>query len=191
MKFRDKAIQELRESAELKIRCTEVLPDAIARAAEMLVDCFRAGGKVMLCGNGGSAADSQHIAAEFMGRFKKERPAIPAIALSTNTSTITALANDYGYGVTFKRQLEGLGKRGDVAIGISTSGNSDNVYEALLSAKKMGLSIITMTGKDGGKIAGLADVALKVPSRDTPRIQESHITAGHIICELIEDELFG
>jgi D-sedoheptulose 7-phosphate isomerase len=189
--MKEKIEKYLKETIGVKQELLKNQVDTLSQMAKVLIHCIRSDGKILIFGNGGSAADSQHMAAELVGRFKKERPPIAAIALSTDTSTLTALANDYGYSASFKRQLEALGRRGDAAIGISTSGNSDNVYEALLSAKKMGLKIITMTGKDGGKISGIADVAFKVPSNDTPHIQESHITAVHIVCGLIEDELFG
>ena len=189
-KLQEKIKRILNDSIDVTQRLLDTQVDAIAAIARMITEAVRGGKKLIAFGNGGSAADSQHIVAELLGRFKKERPPIPAIALTTNTSVLTALSNDYGYGVSFKRQLEGLAEEGDVALGISTSGNADNVYEALMSAKQRGLKIVTMTGKGGGKISGLADVALKVPSDDTPRIQESHMVAGHIICELVEDE-FG
>ncbi len=179
----------LKESIDVKKEILKSHIDILVKIADLITKSIKDGKKLIVFGNGGSAADSQHIVAELMGRFKKDRPPIPAIALSTNTSTLTALSNDYGYEVSFKRQLEGLAERGDVALGISTSGNAENVYEALKSAKSMGLKIITMSGADGGKIAGLADYAFKVPSKNTPRIQESHITAGHIICELVEENL--
>lgn len=185
----DKIKQILKESIDVKEELLKTQIGTIAEMAAIIIDGVKKGKKLIVFGNGGSAADSQHIVAEFIGRFKKERPPIPAIALSTNTSTITALSNDYGYEVSFKRQLEGLAEKGDIALGISTSGNAANVHEALQSAKSLGLKIITMTGRDGGKIAKLADVALKVPSKNTPRIQESHITAGHIICEIVEEQL--
>lgn len=187
MKERIKRI--LKESIEVKEELLKTHVDMLLEIADMIIKAVKDGKKVIVFGNGGSAADSQHIVAELIGRFKIERAPIPAIALSTNTSTITALSNDYGYEVSFKRQLEGLASTGDIAIGISTSGNATNVDEALKSAKRLGLKIITMTGRDGGKIAKLADIAFKVPSRNTPRIQEAHITAGHIICELVEDQL--
>lgn len=185
----EKIKQILKESIEVKEELLKSQIDTIVKIVNMIVSAIKDGKKLIVFGNGGSAADSQHIVAELIGRFKKERAAIPAIALSTNTSTITALSNDYGYEISFKRQLEGLAKKGDVALGISTSGNAVNVHEALKSAERLGLKIITMTGKDGGKISKLADIAFKVPSNNTPRIQESHITAGHIICELVEESL--
>lgn len=188
--LKKKAGDILREAVEVKQGLSDACLDAITGIAGLIIKAVKSGNKVILFGNGGSAADSQHIAAEFIGRFKKERPPIPAIALSTNTSIITALSNDYGYQASFKRQLEALASTGDVVVGISTSGNAANVDEALKSARRLGLKIVTMTGEDGGKIVKLADIALKVPSRNTPRIQEAHITAGHIICELVEGELY-
>ena len=189
--MKDRIKSALKDSIKVQEELLASQVDAIERIASLIIDAVRSGGKLLVFGNGGSAADSQHIAAELVARFKRERPSIPAIALPANMSTITALANDYGYDVSFKRQVEGLGRRGDVAMGISTSGNAVNVLEALKLAKEMGLKIVTMTGKDGGKISALADAALKAPSRDTPRIQEAHITAAHIICGLIEDGLYG
>jgi len=160
----------------------------IEKAAGMIIQCLRSGGKILLFGNGGSAADCQHIAAELIGRFQKERRALPAIALTTNTSNLTALSNDYGFETTFSRQVEALGKPGDVAIGISTSGQSSNVINAMRTAKKRGLQTIALSGGDGGMLARIVDAAIVVPSKKTARIQESHITIGHIICELIESE---
>jgi len=158
----------------------------IESAAKKIIAVLKRGGKVIVFGNGGSAADSQHMAAELVGRFKKERRAIPAIALTTNTSSITALSNDYGYDISFKRQLEALGKKGDIAIGISTSGTAKNVNEAVKQAKNTGIETIALSGKGGGKLKGLADLAIIVKSNDTPRIQEAHILIIHILCELIE-----
>lgn len=189
--MKDKASKAIKDSIEVKEKLLRSGVEPIAGAAKMIISAVKGGNKVLIFGNGGSAADSQHMASELIGRFKLERPAIPAIALTANTSTLTALSNDYGYEASFARQLEALAIKGDVVIAISTSGNSANVLSALKAAKKLGLKAITMTGTDGGKIAKLADVALKVPSKDTPRIQESHITAIHIICELVETELHG
>ncbi|MEE8360032.1 MAG: D-sedoheptulose 7-phosphate isomerase [Candidatus Omnitrophota bacterium] len=187
--LREKIKDIINESIEAKKEFLETQVETISSMAGAIIEAVKNGKKLIVFGNGGSAADSQHIVAELIGRFKKERPPIPAIALTTNTSTLTAIGNDYGYSMSFKRQLEGLGNRGDIALGISTSGNAENVYEALMSAKKLGLKIITMTGRSGGKISKLAEVALKAPSDNTPRIQELHITVGHIICELVEDGL--
>lgn len=162
----------------------------IEKASKAIIKSLKRGGKVLVFGNGGSAADSQHIVAELIGRFKKERRPIPAIALTTNTSTISALANDYGYDVTFSRQIEALGTRRDAAIGISTSGNSRNVVEAVKRAKSLGLVTIGLTGGNGGQLKRECDISIVVGSKSTPRIQESHIMIGHIICELIERRLF-
>ena len=159
----------------------------VEKAANAIIQSLEKGGKALIFGNGGSAADSQHMAAELVGRFKKERKALPAIALTTNASTITALSNDYTYGISFKRQVEALGKKNDIAIGISTSGNSANVLEALRSAKELGLATIALTGAGGGKLKDLADIPIIVASKDTPRIQEAHILLIHILCELVED----
>ena len=164
---------------------------SIEKAAGNIIGSLEAGGKVIVFGNGGSAADSQHMVAEFVGRFKKERRAIPAIALTTNTSTITALSNDYGYEISFKRQIEALAKKADIAIGISTSGMAKNVIDALREAKKRGLATIALAGKDGGKIKSIADLAIVVTSNNTPRIQEAHILIIHILCELVENNLSG
>jgi D-sedoheptulose 7-phosphate isomerase len=163
----------------------------IARMAADWTKALGAGGKVLLFGNGGSAADSQHIAAELVGRFARERRSLPAMALTVNTSNLTAIANDYSYEQVFARQVEGLGRAGDVAVGISTSGNSPNVVAALLRAKAAGLVTHAWTGSRGGKCAEVAAVAFKAPSDDTPRIQELHITVGHIVCDLVEEALFG
>ncbi len=165
--------------------------DDIVAAAELIVETFRSGGKVLLCGNGGSAADCQHIAAEFVGRYKMERNALHAVALTTDTSILTALANDYGGGVIFSRQVEALGVEGDVLLAFSTSGTSPNVLKAVESAKKKGMMVIGFTGSKGKKLAGLSDVCIMVDSEDTPRIQEGHITAAHVVCGLVEEELFG
>ena len=191
MKFRDRAIQELRESAELKIRCTEVLPDAIAKAAEMLVDCFRSGGKVMLCGNGGSAADCQHIAAEFVNKFYVQRPALASISLTTDTSTLTSIGNDMSFDDIFSRQVEALGKKGDVLIGITTSGRSPNILKAFEASRKLGVKTIALLGRDGGPAATACDHAIIIPHNTTARIQEMHITIGHILCGCVDAEMFG
>lgn len=159
----------------------------IARVAELLMTSLQQGNKAILFGNGGSAADAQHIAAELVGRFAFERPALSALALSVNTSCITAIGNDYGYDRVFSRQVEALGRPGDVAIGISTSGNSPNVVRAVLVAKKMGLHTIALTGSVGGELKNAVDHCICVPSDETPRIQECHILIGHIISELVEE----
>lgn len=191
MNFRDRAVQELRDSAELKIRCAEALPDAIAKAAMMLVECFRSGGKVMLAGNGGSAADSQHIAAEFVNRFEKDRPALASIALTTDTSNLTSIGNDASFDDIFSRQVEALGRKGDVLIGITTSGKSPNILKAFAAAQKLGVKTIGLLGKDGGPAATACDHAIVVPHKTTSRIQEMHITIGHILCGCVDAEMFG
>ena len=169
----------------------ETLKTAVATAVEKIVACFQAGGRVYFCGNGGSAADAQHLAAEFSGRFYFDRPVLPADALHCNTSYLTAVANDYGYEKVFARLISGLGRKGDILVGISTSGNSKNILQAFDVCQEKGLFTIAMTGASGGKMRDAADLLINVPSNDTPRIQEAHITVGHIICELVEQEIFG
>ncbi len=163
----------------------------IEKMADFIISAYRNGGKLILFGNGGSAADAQHIAGELVGRFKLERKALPAIALNTNTSILTALANDCGYETVFARQVAALADKKDVVIGISTSGNSPNVIEAIKAARTIGARTIGLTGGNGGWLAKIADLAIVVPSDNTPRIQEAHITIGHIVCELVEKELAG
>jgi D-sedoheptulose 7-phosphate isomerase len=167
------------------------LTPMISEMAILLIDTFKCGGKLMVMGNGGSAADSQHFAAEIVSRFRMERPGLPAIALSTDTSILTAIGNDYGFDVVFRRQVEALAMPGDVVVGISTSGNSVNVQMALELARKKGCRTIALLGRDGGRIKGSCDLALVVPSDDTPRIQEGHITIIHIVCDLVEKAMFG
>ena len=174
-----------------RVRQDADLLAAIAKGIDLMTECFRNGGRVYFCGNGGSAADAQHLAAEFSGRFYFDRPVLPADALHCNTSYLTAVANDYGYDAVFSRLLQGTAKSGDVVVGISTSGNSQNILKAFEMAKEMGVHVIAMTGETGGKMKELADVLLNIPSTDTPRIQESHIMVGHILCELVETAMFG
>ncbi|RPI01870.1 MAG: D-sedoheptulose 7-phosphate isomerase [Calditrichaeota bacterium] len=178
------------ESAALKLRVAEELSDSIGRMAQMMADAVAHGGKLLICGNGGSAADAQHFAAELIGRLARERGAIPAIALTTDTSILTAVANDYSFDNVFKRQVEGLGKPGDILIALSTSGNSENVIRALKSALQMQMKTIALLGKGGGRLATLADEVIVVPSASSQRIQEVHITIVHVWCELIEDILY-
>jgi D-sedoheptulose 7-phosphate isomerase len=168
---------------------TEVV-STVAKVSEILVGALDRGNKALLFGNGGSAADAQHIAAEFVGRFAFERPALPALALSVNTSCLTAVGNDYGFDLVFSRQIEALGRPGDVAIGISTSGNSPNVLRAVSVAQKMGLHTIALTSQSGGKLKNAVHYCICVPSNETPRIQECHILIGHIISELVEEAIF-
>lgn len=163
--------------------------NTIIEIADICTDSLRKGGKIMFCGNGGSAADSQHLAAEFVGRYKLERSALNSIALTVDTSILTAIGNDYGYDDVFRRQVEGLGKPGDVLIGLSTSGNSINVLRAFEQAESMGIKTIAFTGKSGGKMMQAASVCLNVPAEVTNHIQELHITSGHLICEIVENKL--
>lgn len=167
------------------------LHDAIRQAANLCLASLHTGGKILLAGNGGSAGDSQHIAAELVGRFSFNRPALAAIALTTDTSALTAIANDFGYESVFARQVEALGRAGDVFIGLSTSGNSANVLRACEQARAAGLRCIGMTGEGGGQLADLCDVWLATPSASTRHIQEGHITMGHILCDLVEQAMFG
>lgn len=163
----------------------------IQQAADMIIDSLRNGGKIHFCGNGGSAADAQHLAAELSSRFYFDRPPLNAEALHCNTSYLTAVGNDYGYDQVFARLLRGTGHKGDVLVGISTSGNSKNILQAYEVCREKGIMIISLTGSTGGKMKDMSDLLLNVPSTDTPRIQECHIMIGHIICELVETALFG
>jgi D-sedoheptulose 7-phosphate isomerase len=169
----------------------EIVIGTIAEIAATIVDSFRTGRKVLLCGNGGSASDANHIAAELVGRFVSDRAPLPAISLAANTSTVTAIGNDYAFEEIFSRQVHGLGRPGDVLIGLSTSGNSENVVRAVQVAKENGLTTVAFTGSGGGRLLEIADLGLQIPDENTARIQEAHITAAHIICELVEVELFG
>ncbi len=182
----------LLESAEVKKRILSECTDQILKAVEIIANAFRNGKKLLLCGNGGSAADSQHIATEFVIRLNPEikRPGLPAIAITTDTSNLTAGGNDIGFENTFARTVEALGNEGDVLIGISTSGNSENVIRAVKKAKEKGMTVIGFLGRNGGKMKDLCDLAIIVPSNNTQRIQEGHITIGHIISELVEMELY-
>lgn len=187
--MKDKIESIIKESVRTKEDVLKTQVSNIEKAARMMINCLQADGKILVFGNGGSAADSQHLAAELVGRFKKERRALAAIALTTNASTITAIGNDYGYDAVFTRQVEALGKEGDIAIGLSTSGNSANVIKALEKAKLMGLETIGITGGDGGKLGTVSDILIVAGSKNTPRIQEAHILIIHALCELIEDEI--
>ena len=164
--------------------------EKIQKAAETITGAFRSGNKVLFCGNGGSAADAQHLAAEFSGRFYKNRPALPSDALHCNSSYMTAIANDYSYDVVYARLVEGMGAKGDVLVGLSTSGTSPNIVKAFEAAKARWMITIGFTGITGGILKEMSDILFNVPSADTPRIQESHIMVGHIICQLVEDNLF-
>ena len=165
--------------------------DQIEFAIQLIKSKYKSGSKIITCGNGGSAADAQHLAAEFSGRFYKDRKALPSDALHCNSSYLTAVANDYSYDVIYARLLEGLAKPGDVLVGISTSGNSGNIVKAFEMAKTIGVVTVGFTGASGGKMQPLSDFLINIPSTTTPRIQESHILVGHIICELVEENIFG
>jgi D-sedoheptulose 7-phosphate isomerase len=191
--LQDLVRDRIQRSIEVKKR---LLLDAnflklVAQVAVRLVGSLRAGGKVFFFGNGGSAADAQHLAAEFTGRYLKERRALAALALNVNSSSVTAIGNDYGFDLVFARQLEGLGKEGDIAVGISTSGNSRNIIRAVEIAKSKSIYTVALTGASGGGLRDIADCTIRIPSDETARIQECHILTGHIICEIVEEELFG
>ncbi|MCJ7508957.1 MAG: D-sedoheptulose 7-phosphate isomerase [candidate division Zixibacteria bacterium] len=182
--------KQFAESIEIKNKVKETLASKIAQVAMILADCLKKGNKILLCGNGGSAADAQHLAAELMVRLRANSRnfPLPAIALSTDTSVLTACANDFGFENIFSRQIQALGKKGDCLVAISTSGKSENIILAAKQAKKLGIKVIGFLGKDGGKLAKLVDYPLFVPSNNIPRIQEAHTTIGHIILELVEKE---
>lgn len=181
--------KELEEHIKV-IRKIDLDLDKIEKIVQAIINCYKNNGKVVLFGNGGSAADAQHIAAEFVGKYKLERKSLPAIALATNTSIISAIGNDYGFEQVFERQIESMIESKDIAIGISTSGNSENVIKGILKAKEKGAKLIGFTGRSGGKLKDMVDILINVCSDNTPRIQEAHITVGHIICGLVEKEFF-
>jgi len=186
----DHIVKIFKESSQLKETFVNGNLGKIVRAVEAVTEALKSGNKILLFGNGGSAADSQHIAAEFVNRFVIERPPLPAIALSTDTSVITSIGNDYDFSEIFSKQIRAIGQADDVAWGFSTSGTSQNVIKALEVAKKMGMITIGLTGRDGGDIARMVDYPLVVSSNSTPRIQEVHITVGHVICEMVDFKLF-
>jgi D-sedoheptulose 7-phosphate isomerase len=181
----------IESSIEAHARLIPACLPALTAAADVLVAAYRSGRKALFFGNGGSAADAQHLAAEFVGRYLRERAPLPALALHTNTSAVTAIGNDYGYEHVFARQLEALASPGDVAVGISTSGKSPSVIEALKCARRLGLSTIGLTGASGGLLRDLVDVLIAIPSEETPRIQECHILVGHALCDAVEQALTG
>ncbi|MDA3946826.1 MAG: D-sedoheptulose 7-phosphate isomerase [Helicobacteraceae bacterium] len=185
--------REVKASAETKFKILEdeAFLEKIAEVIKACVSIYKNEKKILIAGNGGSAADAQHFAAELVGRYGFDRPSLPALALTTDTSNLTAIGNDYGYDYVFSRQLEGMGQKGDLFIGISTSGNSQNILNAFSSAKAKGITTVALTGRDGGKMAEAADYTLIVPSNETPRIQESHLLIEHMICDAIEKEMFG
>ena len=184
--------QKLQSSIDLKTQLMndKVLLEKVSTVANKIIECYKNKGKVLFCGNGGSAADAQHISAELSGRFYTDRPPLYSEALHVNSSYMTAVANDYSYDVVYSRMVEACGRKGDVLVGITTSGNSKNILVAMETARKQGMITIGMTGQSGGKMNDCCDIMLRVPSADTPRIQESHILIGHIICQLIEETIF-
>ncbi len=188
-RLRQRASQHFLDSIAVKQEAEKILPAAVAEGVIAMTDCLRSGGKVMACGNGGSAADAQHFAAELIGRFERERQELAAIALTTDSSILTAVGNDYSYDEVFSKQVRGLGKPGDILLGISTSGNSKNVVKAIEAAKKLGMKIIALTGNGGGKIAALldsGDIHLCAPSTRTARIQETHLVLLHSLCDGVD-----
>jgi len=188
IEFISKKIQESISVKEAILKDNKLL-EKIEKSSKIIIEALQNGNKIFFCGNGGSAADAQHLTAEFLGRFYLDKHPLPAISLTANTSTLTALGNDFSYDDIFLRQLMGLGKKGDILAGISTSGNSGNIVNTMKYARKNGIINIAFTGESGGKMRELADVLINVPSKDTPRIQEAHITIGHIICEIVEKEM--
>ena len=191
MNLKKKVEDSLAQSAFVKLLLLQRQADVIAAIGTTLAKVLKAGKTVFLFGNGGSAADAQHIAAELEARFLRERRALRCHALTTNTSTLTAVGNDYGYEYTFSRQVEAYCRKGDAVIAISTSGNSPNVLEAVKRAKKLGATAVGFTNEKGGKLKGLVDLCLQVPSTDTQRVQECHMAVGHVVCDIIESTLFG
>ncbi|HET7586620.1 MAG TPA: phosphoheptose isomerase [Gammaproteobacteria bacterium] len=180
-------------SINTKQRARDALAPAIVRAARLMTDSLKSGGKILSCGNGGSAADAQHFAAELLNRFEKERPPLAAVALTTDSSTLTSIANDYSYDEVFSKQVSGLGRKGDVLFAISTSGNSGNVMRAVETAHKQGVAVVALTGRDGGEIGAALnddDVEIRVPAESTARVQEVHLLVLHCLCDLIDAELF-
>ena len=188
--MKEEILQAFKDNAEVNSRFIRNHADKLIQVVKVLVAAFKGGHKVLLFGNGGSAADAQHLAAEFVNRFLIERPPLPAIALTTDTSILTSISNDYGYAETFVKQVKALGREGDVAIGISTSGTAANVVKAIKVAKDLGMKTVGLTGGDGGDLAKIVDFALVVDSSATPRIQETHITIGHVLCEMVDRMLF-
>lgn len=180
-----------RESAEVKLKFLQEYTDRIVQVTDLILNAYHQGHKLLFFGNGGSATDASHLAAELVNRYRRDREGLPAIALTTDMSVITSIGNDISYNEIFARQVQALGQKGDIAIAISTSGNSLNVLRAVEAAKQKGITTIGFTGGTGGKLVNLVDYAFLVPSKNTARIQETHITLGHVICELVEERLFG
>lgn len=194
MSMLDNIKRNFHDSISTKSLAVEILPESILRAGELMVQCLLDNHKILVCGNGGSAADAQHFAAEMLNRFETERPSLPALALTTDTSTLTSIANDYHYNEVFSKQVKALGQQGDVLVAISTSGNSKNIIQAINAAHDRDVYVVALTGKEGGEIAPLLnshDVEIRVPSQSTPRIQETHGLIIHCLCDLIDRRLFN
>ncbi len=189
--MKEAIVRIFEESAQVKVKFAKENVEKIIEVVQVIAQAFREGKKLILFGNGGSATDASHIAAEFVNRFLMERPPLPAVALNTDVAVLTSISNDYDYSQVFSKQLAALGHEGDIVIGISTSGNSPNIVKAVEVAKKNGLKTVVLTGGTGGKLANMADYTFIVPTRHTPRIQEAHITLGHAICQMVDEELFG
>src|SRR5271169_4110989 len=189
--MKEAIIKIFEESAQVKVKFGATNADKIIEVVQLIAQAFREGKKVILFGNGGSATDASHIAAEFVNRFLMERPPLPAIALNTDAAVLTSISNDYDFSQVYSKQLSALGHEGDVVVGISTSGNSPNVIKAIEVAKKNGMKTVILTGGTGGKLAAMADFTFIVPTKITARIQETHITLGHAICQMVDEELFG
>lgn len=189
--MKEAIIKIFEESAQVKVKFAGENVEKIVEVVQLIAQAFREGKKVLIFGNGGSATDASHIAGEFVNRFLMERPPLPAIALNTDVAVLTSISNDYDYSQVFSKQVSALGHEGDVVIGISTSGNSSNVIKAVEVAKKNGMKTVILTGGTGGKLASMADYTFIVPTKHTPRIQETHITLGHTICQMVDEELFG
>jgi D-sedoheptulose 7-phosphate isomerase len=197
VRFRFKTMDQIKKIIQSSIEAKQkVLQDkqllvAVEKAVDVIASSLKNGGRIYFCGNGGSAADAQHLAAEFSGRFYTDRKALPAEALHCNTSYLTAVANDYSFDVVYSRMIEGIGNEGDVLVGLSTSGNSPNIVKAFEAAREKKIRTIAFTGQTGGTMKNLSDLLINIPSTDTPRIQESHILLGHIICQLVEEKIFS
>jgi len=194
MQYKERVKQLFKASIETKQKALEVLPDSITAAAGLIVKSLLTEGKILCCGNGGSAGDSQHFSSELLNRFERERPPLPAIALTTDTSTLTSIANDYSYNEVFSKQVRALGRNGDILLAISTSGNSRNVLEAIKAAHQRSMKVVALTGRDGGAMRELlqdGDIEIRVPSQVTARIQEVHLLVIHCLCDLIDSQLFG
>ncbi len=189
--MREAIVKIFEDSAQVKVKFAREHAEKIVEVVQLIAHAFRDGRKLLIFGNGGSAMDASHIAAEFVNRFLMERPPLPAIALNTDTAVLTSISNDYDYSQVFSKQVSALGHEGDVVIGISTSGNSANVMKAIEVARNNGMKTVVLTGGTGGKLANMADYVFIVPTKHTPRIQETHITLGHTICEMVDQELFG